>query len=204
MSDTPLTDAALSWRTERDRTGYEQRIDYVEPEDARAIERELRDELAAARAKLAAPEQIQRERMEARFANRGKSAQSADCDLPAQSDDFLATEPSRERDMSDDGLLHDRCHTDDGPVRSGRAVRVSETPETEPVTNTAHSDPRVAMMYWHERAMAAESYFERLTFERDALREALRDVMNEADSITGITDATWARAVDILAAGGVT
>jgi len=28
--------------------------------------------------------------------------------------------------------------------------------------------------------------------------------MNEVESITGITDATWARAVDILAAGRVT
>ena len=33
--------------------------------------------------------------------------------------------------MSDDGLLHDRCHVDDGPVRAGKAVRASETPETD-------------------------------------------------------------------------
>jgi hypothetical protein len=42
------------------------------------------------------PSQIQRDRMEARFANRGKTAPSADFDLPSASDDFLATEPSRE------------------------------------------------------------------------------------------------------------
>jgi hypothetical protein len=58
---------------------------------------------------------------------------------------------------------------------------MSETPETEPVTNTEHTDPRVAMMYWHERAMAAESYFERLTFERDELREATARAKKEID-----------------------
>jgi hypothetical protein len=37
--------------------------------------------------------------------------------------------------MSDDGLLHDRCHEDDGPVRAGKAARVSEskTPTTEEI-----------------------------------------------------------------------
>jgi hypothetical protein len=79
---------------------------------------------------------------------------------------------------------------------------MSETPETEPVTNTAHSDPRVAMMYWHERAMAAESYFERLTFERDDLRTmwerdstALGVAIGQRDTARAIAEDNRARYV---------
>jgi hypothetical protein len=159
VSDTPLTDQSICRRIEYSGYGVDRiavDVSYVEVHDCRAIERELRDELAAARAALAAPEQSQRERMAARFANRGKTAPSADFDLPSASDDFLATEPSRE--------------------------------PTEEMIDA-----------WEFAA-----YRNAPAHNRDELREALRDVMNEADSITGITDATWARAVDILAGGRVT
>jgi hypothetical protein len=60
-------------------------------------------------------------------------------------------------------------------------------------------------MYWHERAMAAESYFERLTFERDELREALREYAHHKPSCSGkILEDCDCGLVAILAAGGVT
>lgn len=54
MSDTPLTDEAISWRIAYASTGVgtekiSMRVDYVEPDDCRRIERELRDEIASLR-----------------------------------------------------------------------------------------------------------------------------------------------------------
>lgn len=64
MSDTPLTDAATSQRTEysgygRDRIAV--KVSYVEVKDCRDIERELREEIAALRAEN---ERLERERYE--------------------------------------------------------------------------------------------------------------------------------------------
>ena len=70
---------------------------------------------------------------------------------------------------SDDGLLHDRCHVDDGPVRAGTATRVSETPETtaafEAACNLGSGTRALAHMLIHSM---------KLERERDELREALR------------------------------
>jgi len=52
-SDTPLTDASISWHTAYSGYGSDRisfQMEHVEVSDARAIERELREEIAASRA----------------------------------------------------------------------------------------------------------------------------------------------------------
>jgi len=55
-TDTPLTDASISWHTAHVGYGSDQislQMEHVEVSDARAIERELREEIAAAHAEVA-------------------------------------------------------------------------------------------------------------------------------------------------------
>lgn len=69
MSDTPLTDASISQHTEYSGWGIDRiafKVDHVEVSDCRAIERELREEIAAA---VARAEQAERERDAAVVAN---------------------------------------------------------------------------------------------------------------------------------------
>jgi hypothetical protein len=71
--------------------------------------------------------------------------------------------------MIDDGLLHDRVHADNGPVRAGKAVRVSETPEQILcVVNQMSKDAKA----FAEKHLAVER-------ERDELREALQAALND-------------------------
>ncbi len=78
--------------------------------------------------------------------------------------------------MSDDGLLHDRCHVDDGPVRAGRAARVGETPEREGDREVSESQMCLECL---EQArllgMGAEREL-RLIAERDELRKTLHRI----------------------------
>jgi len=54
-SETPLTDASISWHTAYSGYGYERisfQMEHVEVADCRALELELREEIAAARAEI--------------------------------------------------------------------------------------------------------------------------------------------------------
>jgi hypothetical protein len=102
----------------------------------------------------AAMETTQRERMATRFANRGKSAPSADFDLPAASDELSTPEPSQK--------LYLRGHNDDGTEWFGTAAELIED-----LLTAAETEARLA---------------DQIATERDALLEALSALLLDVES----------------------
>jgi len=86
--------------------------------------------------------------------------------------------------MSDDGLLHDRCHVDDGPVRAGKAV--SETPECA-------NCKRLKLWAETARDLQIERDDLRVMWEREST--ALGAAIGQRDRISAIAEDNRARYV---------
>jgi hypothetical protein len=99
--------------------------------------------------------------------------------------------------MSDDGLLHDRCHTDDGPVRAGKAARVSETPETtaafEVACNSGSGTRALGHMLIHSMKLERERDELRAMWERDST--ALGVAIGQRDTARAVSEDNRARYV---------